>query len=98
VAVFRVMLSGRTVILQSESGGDSCGFVRNEYVWASTEELAISKAKEKTVNRLREKPGVVLLSDSPLELTVDEIERDVPLWKLGVSESFVFFDVRGGQE
>ena len=82
MAVFRVMLSGRTVILQSESGGDSCGFVRNEYVWASTEELAISKAKEKTVNRLREKPG----QERPSMVKREYIEW-CDIWVTGASEA-----------
>jgi hypothetical protein len=91
--VFRVMISGKKVVLDTEQGGMPCGFVKNEYVWAASAETAALKAKERVQEKIDAKPGVRQLNDSPLQLVVDEIERGAPIWKLTSNESFVFFDL-----
>lgn len=93
MAVFRVMITGEKIIMKTDAGDESCGFVKNEYVWADTAESAVEKAKEKILARVAEKPGVTLLADSPLQLVVDEVEKGFPIWKLASSESFIFFDI-----
>lgn len=80
--------------MKTEHGDEPCGFVKNEYVWAGTKEEAVSKAKEKIQERLGQDPGILLPADSPLELTVDEVESGLPVWKLASNESFIFFDLQ----
>lgn len=93
MAIFRVMFSGQKVLLKTDEGVDVCGFVRNEYVRAKTREEAVEKAKLKVVERVRNHEGIVQLSDSPLQLIVDDVEDGLPAWKLLANESFIFFDI-----
>jgi len=93
--VFRVMLSGNKIVLRTDRGEATHGFVRNEYVYALTSEVAIEKAKLKAMRRIAENEAIVALADTPLELTVDEVEANVPFWKLTVNESFIFFPHEG---
>lgn len=90
--IYRVMLSGSKVILRSDTGREICGFVRNEYVKAASEDLAIERAKAKALERVAETHGIELIEGAPLQLTVDEVEKGVSAWKLMRNESFVFFD------
>lgn len=96
--VFRVMLSGRKVVLKTEDGDSVCGFVRNEYVRASSEHEAIELAKKRVMERISTNEAISILADSPIELTVDEVESRVPIWKLIVNESFIFFSGEDGSE
>ncbi|MFC4311447.1 hypothetical protein ACFPN2_20270 [Steroidobacter flavus] len=93
MAIFRVMFSGQKVLLKTHDGVDVCGFVRNEYVRAQTREEAIEKAERKVLERVRNHEGIVELSDSTLQLTVDDVEEGFPPWKLLANESFIFFDI-----
>ena len=96
MTTFRVTITGTKIIMKTEEGEEALGFIRNEYVWADTEETAITKAKKKVLSRLSEKKGITQLADCPLELVVDEIERGIPIWKLTSNESFIFFDLEEG--
>ena len=89
--VFRVMLSGKKISLKTDDGDSVCGFVRNEYVRATSEQAAVERAKKKVMERVAGNEAISLLADFPLELTVDEVESHVPFWKLAVNDSFIFF-------
>lgn len=79
------------MVLRTEVGDSVYGFVRNEYVYASTRQSAVEKAKLKVEKRIGANEAIALLADCPLDLTVDEVASGIPFWKLAVNESFVFF-------
>lgn len=91
MTVYRVMLTGRWVVVKSETGDETCGFVRNEYVWASNEGVAALKARQKVMKRLAKKQGVSVVADA-FNLSVDEVEPGFPVSKLAANESFIFFN------
>ena len=89
--VFRVMLSGKRIVLKTEAGDFVYGFVRNEYVYALTRAAAVEKAKQRVEKRIAKNEAIVRLADCPVEITIDEVESGFPFWKLAVNESFIFF-------
>lgn len=78
--------------MKTEDGEETYGFVKNEYVWASSESTAIAKAKQKVREKIAKKPGIGVPADTALDLAVDEVERGFSAWKLAADESFIFFD------
>lgn len=92
--VFRVMLTGQKVVVKTDGTDQVCGFVRNEYVRARTREQAIEKAKQRARERVSQNDAMSTLADSPLELTVDEVEGGISLWKLARNEGFILFEIK----
>jgi hypothetical protein len=73
-------------VLETDQGGMPCRFVKNEYVWATSAEVAESQGSYTYENR-RQSRGRQL-NGPPLQLVVDEIERGSPAWKLAFDGSF----------
>ncbi len=89
--IYRITLSGEKILVKLDDGESLCGFVKNEYVWASSKEKAILKAKERIQSALSANPAVRILNDVGITFNVDEVEAGVAPWKLLSGEGFVFY-------
>jgi hypothetical protein len=86
------MISGTGVLMRTNDEDRPVSFVRNEYVLAKDRNEAFEAAKKKTYSRLSSNKGVILPATGLPELKLEEIEENVPLWKLTSDESFIFYD------
>lgn len=89
--VYRVQLAGQNIKIRIDGSEVLCGFVKNEYVRAFTEKAAIEKAMRRVLVKLEKNRNVHFIDESSLQLSIDEIESGVSLWKLIKDEGFVFF-------
>jgi hypothetical protein len=91
MGIYRVMVTGTNMFLENEGDKEKAGFVRNEYVWASSGARAIKKAERKIAKLILTKDAVTLIEGSPLSLEVDIVESGYSVWSLFAKEGFVFF-------
>lgn len=89
--IYRVMLNGERIIVNFAEGESICGFVKNEYVWAYSEEKAIAEAEKHVLSQLSANPAIRLFADSGVSFQVDEVEAGVAPWKLLTNEGFIFY-------
>jgi len=87
---FKISVCGQNVLMMTDNDEVCCGFVKNEYVWARTEQEAITRAKNKVLAKLVKNPAIHL-NAAAFNLEVDEIEAGVAWWKPMTNESFIFY-------
>jgi hypothetical protein len=90
VGVYRITFRGTGLRVAFEGVEMPCGFFKNEFVWAGNSAGAITKARAKVVEALRNKSAVNQRSIDNIQLEPEEVEEGLAIHNLLRRQGFVF--------
>lgn len=91
--VYRIQIKGEPLVLSLEGQDTLCGFVKNEYVWATDSSVAQAKASKRLKSRIAQMRGSAPGQVTEPSLKVEDVEEGFSLLKLLSAEGFVFYRI-----
>lgn len=91
MSIYRVRLNGENFTNIFDGREHRCGFVKNEYVWASSADSAAQKAEEKVREKVSQHPSLHTVAGEQPRFEVEVVEPGASALKLLRDEGFVFY-------
>lgn len=88
--IYKITISFDDLTLVIDGKPTPCGFIKNEYIWAKNENIAVEKAKGRIKKKLLSNQAVKNF-DPNCDFYIDEIERTLSFWILLKNEGFIFY-------
>lgn len=97
MAFFKVCFDVAPVEMYFDGAATNCGFVKNVYVWATSESAAIAAARSQLDAALSKKSRRAKIEFSDAAFKVESVEPSSQFWKLVRPEGFVFYKQEGAE-